>query len=84
MPARIAGTATGVAVGDLNGDGTLDVIIARMERGCCMQLHPMGTGWRCGSVQAFDTDQVSYSTPVVADVDGDGHLDVIIAAGNLW
>ena len=78
---RILGQGAGVALGDVNGDGLIDVFLARTE-GCNALYKNLG-GWRfeditkTAGVGACDR----YSTGTAfADVDGDGDLDLILLA----
>jgi hypothetical protein len=65
------------AVGDLDGDGTLEIVTTSGDRGVSA-FHADGsavTGWpqTCGADSYL-------TTPVLADLDGDGKLDVIVVA----
>ena len=80
------------AVADFDGDGDLDVVI-----GSDTHLEPaFGTidGGRLLAFNAADgstlpgfpinVDEVIWSSPVLADLDNDGWLDVIVGTGNCW
>ena len=78
---RILGQGAGVALGDVDGDGLVDVFLARTE-GCNALYRNLG-GWRfedvttAAGVGACDR----YSSGVAfADVDGNGTLDLILLA----
>ena len=78
-------TATSVAVGDLNGDGKPDLVVANV---CTLQNCDGGVGILLGNGDGtFQTVQtrdigVDFATAVaVADVNGDGKLDIMVTAG---
>lgn len=78
---RILGQGAGVALGDVDGDGLVDVFLARTE-GCNALYRNLG-GWRfediteTAGVGACDR----YSSGAAfADVDGNGTLDLILLA----
>src|SRR5437867_523960 len=78
---RILGQGAGVALGDVDGDGLVDIFLARTE-GCSALYRNLG-GWRfqdvtkSAGVGACDR----YSTGAAfADVDGDGDLDLLLLA----
>ncbi len=76
---RIDTTLTGnVSLGDLDGDGDLDVIVARGEHWSLVNLVLLNDG--DGLFERHSLDAIadpSYSA-VLADVQGDGHLDVVV------
>lgn len=72
---------SGVALGDVDGDGRLDIVLARID-GPNALYHNLG-GWRFEDV----TEQSGIAAPgrrstgaVLADVDGDGDLDLLLTA----
>jgi hypothetical protein len=74
----------GVAVGDLNRDGKLDVVVG----GDSSTSGTYDTGGRLTVLTADgrrewvqDTDQVLWSAPVLADLKGTGYLDIVIGTG---
>jgi hypothetical protein len=78
---RILGQGGGVALGDIDGDGLVDVFLARTE-GCSALYRNLG-GWRfkdvttAAGVGACDRNS---SGAAFADVDGNGSLDLILLA----
>jgi hypothetical protein len=80
---RIVGQGAGVALGDVDGDGKVDVFLARTE-GCSALYHNLGN-WhfeditKAAGVGACDRHSTGAA---FADVDGDGSLDLILLATN--
>jgi hypothetical protein len=78
---------TGAAIGDLNNDGNLEVIVGG-------DSSPSQFGWQGGKVQALSadghrewmkqTDQVIWSSPALADLNNNGKLDVIVGTGYFY
>jgi hypothetical protein len=67
----------GVAVGDFNGDGHLDIVAANNNDNTVSVL--LGTG--LGSFQAqatFDVGSAPFGV-AVGDFNGDGYLDIVAA-----
>jgi hypothetical protein len=73
---------TSVALGDVNGDGHLDVVAGKLSEAECGEINRLylndGTGSFTGSDITSD-DDYTYSV-ALGDVDGDGDLDMV--AGN--
>jgi gliding motility-associated-like protein len=68
-----------VAVADVNGDGQLDLLTANSGTGTAGVLLGTGTG-SFGPVRTFSTGPASQPLGLaVADMNGDGHLDLLAA-----
>ena len=69
----------GAALGDLNGDGADDIVIATIGGNAALlaldgrQAAPLA-GW-----PVHFSDKTVNAVPVIADLDGDGGLDVLVA-----
>jgi hypothetical protein len=73
-------TSAGVSIGDLNGDGNLDIVLAKGRHWPLVDRVLLGDG-RGGFPAAHDlsaTSDRSYSGRL-ADLDGDGDLDIVIS-----
>jgi hypothetical protein len=80
---RILGQGAGVAMGDVDGDGLVDVFVARTEG--CSALYKNRGGWRFDDIasQAGVGACDRHSTAAAfADIEGDGDLDLILLATN--
>ena len=69
-----------LAVGDLDLDGDLDVVIANMDRPNEVWLYEEGSFIDSGLRLGQDSDMSSM--PMLGDLDGDGDLDVVIGRFN--
>ncbi|MGH7569770.1 MAG: CRTAC1 family protein [Gemmatimonadales bacterium] len=78
---RILAQGAGACLGDVDGDGLVDIFLARTE-GANALYRNLG-GWRFEDIteRAGVAAPDRYSTGCVfADVDGNGHLDLILVA----
>jgi hypothetical protein len=78
---------SGVAIGDLNRDGHLEVVVGG-------DSSPSQFYWQGGRINVLSadgrrvwvkqTDQVIWSSPVLADLQGTGKLDVVVGTGYFY
>ena len=76
-----ASGATSVALADVNGDGKVDLIAAGgcAGGGCANVLLGNGDGSFNTTVATYSSGGLSALSVAVADVNGDGHPDVVVA-----
>lgn len=72
-----AGPAWDVAVGDLNGDGIVDAVFGTAENAAAQLWLGNGDGTFTEVADAFPDTGSEFSAIELADVDGDGDLDVV-------
>jgi hypothetical protein len=72
------GAFTSSRIADLDGDGANDVVASRGDRGAVAAFRGTGGGAFAAPV---DLAVDSPGAPAPADVDGDGHLDVLLLDG---
>jgi hypothetical protein len=71
---------TSIAVGDLNGNGTLDLVVANSSSGTVGVLRGNGSGF-FGKAMTYPGN---FPVSVAAgDVNGDGKLDLVVANGSV-
>jgi outer membrane protein assembly factor BamB len=72
----IQNTSGGVAVADLDGDGSLEVLASGMFDNCLYCLHPED-----GSINwSFPTGYLVGTAPLVVDLEGDGEPEILFSS----
>jgi hypothetical protein len=78
---RMLGQGAGIALGDVDGDGLVDVFLARTEG--CSALYRNRGSWKFDDITTTAgvgaCDRNSTGT-ALADIDGDGDLDLVLVA----
>src|SRR5262249_10229023 len=73
------GQRFGLAAGDFNGDGLLDLVVTRNSATATTFRILLGKGDGTFTVAGFYTAGTGPTIPVVADFDADGRLDLAVA-----
>lgn len=69
----------GIAIGDLDGDGRLDLVTA-LRGASLVAVFPGLPGGRLGTPATFSTGSLPFSV-ALGDLNGDGRLDLAVANG---
>lgn len=72
----------GFSIADLNGDGHLDIVHGPPRKGAPWPLVFLGDGaghWQRWQAARFPDVPYAYGDAAVADFDGDGHADIVLA-----
>ncbi|MEM9565958.1 MAG: CRTAC1 family protein [Actinomycetota bacterium] len=70
------GTGSGVAIGDLDDDGDLDLVLANLSGETSILWNDGGLSFRPEPLVVG-----RFRQPAIVDVDGDGDLDVVLSTG---
>ena len=72
-------TSASVSVGDLNGDGLLDIVLAKGRHWPLHSRVLLNDGKGGFSASSLGTVPARTYSAALADVDGDGHLDIVVS-----
>src|SRR5947209_14852010 len=72
-------TSAGVNIGDLNGDGLLDIVLGKGRHWPLHSRVLLNDGKGGFSASNLGTAPARTYSAALADVDGDGHLDVVVS-----
>ena len=78
---RVLGNGSGVALGDFDNDGLPDIFLCGVESRCSL-FRNLGQ-WRFKDVTleaGLPASAISASGAVFADINGDGHLDLLVSS----
>ncbi|MEO6005311.1 MAG: FG-GAP-like repeat-containing protein [Opitutus sp.] len=84
LPFRQNPFGPGIAVGDLDGDGTADVVISGGAEEPALLVFNRGDGTFNGPITSAGTIGAADATPLVIEADGDGHDDLLLAKGGTF
>lgn len=73
---------TGTVLADVNGDGKLDLLVTTYEHGTILFLNDGNGHFTWDHHSGLDSTTVGGSTMSLADIDGDGDLDLYVAHYN--
>jgi hypothetical protein len=73
------GVYRALALGDVDGDGRVDLVTTNMLDGVEVYVQTAAGGWRRVASEALSTLAGGATAVAVGDLDRDGHLDLVVA-----
>jgi hypothetical protein len=78
VPSRPPDLGSSIALGDLNGDGKLEIVLVAVPQTSLSATELRVYNWQGALSYSKPLGNVAHSSPILADLDGDGGPDVLI------